>query len=420
MKKFVILAVAVATLAACAKVAPVTSDPEVIPDVEIKFQTASYATKSMTKADGDEFSTTKSFGTYAWSAASQLSDNVFMDDETVSFQTNAWKPSKTYYWPKTATVDFVSYYPQGASYITVAPSAITYTNFDLSKAANQDDILYADKAVGYGSNVNQITTNPATNYTGVPTLFRHALAKVSVKAALSYDRKKQQEKDGSYTVTKWAVKFTSASYGNLYYKGNLKLQLKAEAVPAPTIAHTLGWDVLDSEDAVLSPSAKKVWTSHTADKSAATAFTLANSGILTTTEASLLENAYVLPQALSAEAGAQGMSFGFTIKTYRKTDLTAEQAEAYMNEAIDFNSDTNIFLVENGTAVANFRSEEITAFEMAHNYTFNLKFAPTSGSGKTGDSDPDTDNPNLDDVTISFDPAVEGWTNTNCEATLYL
>lgn len=415
MKKYFVFAIAaLVSLAACTKVE--NNALENAPDVEITFQTASYATK----AAGDQFTGT-SFGTYAWSTASQLAGNIFMDNETITLQGGVWKPSTAYFWPKTATVDFISYYPAGASYITVAQDAITYADYDVS-ANPTVDLLYADKAVGYGANVNEVTTTPATSYQGVPTFFRHALAKLSINAQLAYDRKLVEDADGTFTVTKWAVKLTGANYSNLYYKGGLKLQLKSDASASPKV---VGWDVLDGDDNVLAAEAKKVWTSNNGAKSASAALTISNEGVLTTDAAqTMLDGVYVLPQTLANVAGSQGMSFNFTIKTFRKSGFaTRELAEAYLNEDIDFDSDVNIFLAENGTATAYFKTSEITAFEMAHKYVFNLNFTPTKGSGidPNNPSNPvDPDDPNLDDVTITFDPAVEGWQTVNASATLYI
>ena len=170
---------AVVALSACSKseVAPVNARHEV------RFQTvAGLNTKAIT---GTEFPKNETFSAYAW--ADGTVGPYFMDNETIGYDTveEVWKPvGSTFYWPKNTTVDFICYYPAGMAGITVAEKKLNFTSIDVK--ALQEDVMYSDKAAGFSDNAD-LVDDAVNAYTGVPVIFRHALAKVKFVVELTYD-----------------------------------------------------------------------------------------------------------------------------------------------------------------------------------------------------------------------------------------
>ena len=212
MKKFIFFAVAAMAMAACAKTELKTSDNL------IAFQPASQLN---TKVTGSVFPTTDTFGTYAWTAGT--TGEYFIENKEVSFNTtsNFWSTATPYYWPKNQTVDFFSYYPYNVAggVPQVAPTQIKYNGIDFT--ATQLDLMYADKAVGYTDNANQVEDGQNA-LEGVPTIFRHAGAKVKVNVILGENEKTEAV---TGTVTKWTVQLKQAVLSGIYTKGSATLNL---------------------------------------------------------------------------------------------------------------------------------------------------------------------------------------------------
>ncbi len=187
MKKILILTaiVALAASAACTKVETFT------PDRAISFQVAKYVpqTKANSAFEGTSFTTN------AWFLPAAGTAQQFMNDETVELQGTSgsayWAPERTYFWPKTGTIDFFSYagtpaatsvsFNTSTNVGTVAYGVhdpASYVTIDIT-----DDPLLAEGAYGYSdSNYNNNSYNfmyNSTDVTGVPTLFHHMAAKVS-------------------------------------------------------------------------------------------------------------------------------------------------------------------------------------------------------------------------------------------------
>jgi len=345
---------------------------------EITFQTLAMATR----VDGTVFPTTETFSTYAWAVGT--AGTYFMNNETIAFNTteNAWKTQGgTYYWPKNSTVDFISYYPTGLSGITVEEDKITYTDIDVNTL--QQDIMYADKAAGFSNNVD-LADDGANAYTGVPTIFHHALAKVKFIVELKYNEK--TEADG--TKTKWEVTLNNVSLGDIYTKGGCVLNLAT----TPT-SGVIGWT--KPADA----NGYNVWTPD--GTKAALAGAIVSGTVLTPgTDYNAVSELYVLPQALAA--GAQKVALSYTVKTYRNGTL---------------------FLTENINTSADIFLATLPAWQMNHAYTYRLKLNPLASNGNGGNPDDpsnpvDPTDPDLSDVIITFDPAVDGWENVGVETVI--
>ena len=344
---------------------------------EVSFQTASYITK--VGIDGTVFPTTETFGAYAWAAGTVGA--YFMDNEKVSFNstTTKWKPSTTYYWPKNTTVDFLCYYPYNMTGIAISENQIVYSGIDVE--AGQTDIMYADKAVGYSDNVDEVDDG-VNGYNGVPTVFHHALAKVKVIVELAYNHK--TEADG--TETDWTVNVNSLSLSGFYKAGGCTLNLAS--TPATGI---VGWDRPTDADGNF------VWTPSGTTTSMNGTF----SGAVTPgNEYEAISEFFVLPQTLAA--GQQKINVGLTVATKRN-------GADFLNET--FTKSADLYLVS------------LPAWQMNQVITYKITVAPTASNGNGGSpidpSNPvDPNNPDLTDAIITFDPAVNGWDNVGVVATI--
>lgn len=367
MKKYIfIAAAALVTLAACTKTQIVDT-----PQREISFEVAN---SLQTKAAGVVYDN-GAFGTYAWFN----NTDEFMVNEKVDKSGSVWKTvDHTFYWPKTGSISFVSYSPFAGPVPAVEKDKITYTNV----TAADVDVLYADKAT-CSSNVNEVTDDAAagttdSGFSGVPTIFRHALAKLSfdIKANfLEYD----DTTNGSHT--EWEVTVKSIKIGGFKTTGDCELNLNSDNKSWDKPVTTVGTDDFN------------VWTNlsgTTADQE------LLPSGdmVLTTTAQTLnAATGFVMPQVL--EAGTQVLKLSLHIKTTLSNGKTIE--EDILDKPIDLKAISSL-----------------KAWQMNENIHYSINIKPTASDA----SNPHNDDP--EDVIITFDPAVADWTNVDAAATIQL
>ncbi len=261
MKKyFIIAAAAVAAMAACTKV---QIDETVAPDKKIGFEVANYTSQILTKASAITSESIYSFHTVANQFPTVGSPVLFMDvdilpwngttqvtaDNITSNNIQSWAPAEDYYWPKTGWINFYSY--AGTHTPTVGNDAadkktvtFTYSNAVIGATSN---ILVADAALHYGRNNSATETHQVDNSEtsqhvtkGVPTLFRHQLAKLIIDVeARTTDAKKSAN-------TTWKVQVLSASTENAAFvstiapinKGSLLL---TSAEPANASTDIYSW-----------------------------------------------------------------------------------------------------------------------------------------------------------------------------------
>lgn len=179
------IAAACAALASCVK-----NEVRVnAPDKEITFQTVS------TKA-GAAFDNTHKFYSYAyflekgktWDTANLLTDaKAYIDNAKISYKSgrNVWEADKTYHWPKQGSLTFFAWTDDTATpsvgtgaTVTCAPkTGIKIENYSVKENKNKD-ILVAD--IAKNKTANETVTGRDWSE-GVPTVFRHALAKVEFK-----------------------------------------------------------------------------------------------------------------------------------------------------------------------------------------------------------------------------------------------
>ncbi len=303
------------------------------PPKAITFQTAKYR---LSRATGEEIAGSKftydHFVTHAWSDASVAEGNVFMDHQRIEKNEDgtAWMPTVDYYWPTSSTVDFISYYPENAadrSCPTVEREKLTYTEYDVSGdkadisiAAN--DLMYAEKAVGYSGNIDRVNDDNGgmndSGYSGVPTLFHHALAQLEIRVSV-------QQPVGE-TESHWEAVIDHAALTGYYTKGNLELALND-----PTVEHgVVGWTPSGAEHVgwTLSDDAARASQAIIGTGAAHPTFTVSSTGTGTdyiTDEPGCrsLFKAFVLPQSLT---DAHFFDLRFTLNKYRGD--TQETSEA--------------------------------------------------------------------------------------------
>lgn len=355
MKKFYILAaVALVANAACTKTEIVNSV-----DQKINFEVANYLS---TKAAGDPSTSLQtegytSFNTYANFFPENGSVQTYMDNVAVNFTAgspNVWAPARDYYWPKTGWINFYSYAGSQAPEISFNAAKTTATAAYTDKTiGGSDNFLLADAALRQNGNLS--TYNSISGATGVPTLFRHQLARVNFDIKLATTEAKKS------TTTKFVVTVlnTGTTLSNLKAnnKGSLTL---TNTVDATTSAHTLAW------------TGATVWTP-TADVETMDLNTVTMTLPKNTKEidaVSLLDERSVLPQTLDDD---NVFTLTYKVETYYDSDATP-----YMTEIITVTGKIATLV------------NSITAWNKNTKITYHISIDPIGNK-------------------VTFDPAVEEW-----------
>lgn len=224
MKRIILLAAsAMAILAGCVK-----NEVRVnAPDKEITFQTVS------TKA-GAAFETDKHFRSYAYflEKGKNWDDNhaeakAYIDNALITYITPAsgkgyWAAANTYYWPKQGSLTFFAWTDNtihnptsnpapsvgtGATVSCAHDTGIKITDYSVKDNLNKD-ILVAEIAKNKKS--NESATGTWEN--GVPTVFRHALAKVEFKVNKKMDYPNVKFRVKSITLNKVSTRGTFTQY----------------------------------------------------------------------------------------------------------------------------------------------------------------------------------------------------------------
>ena len=262
MKKYFIIAVAaVAAMASCTKN---ELDEQAIPEKKIGFEVANYAAQTkanqtLTNAEDGIYQ----FHTYAYQFPTIGSPREFMNVDIFAWQdaeqtskltsgtapVMVWAPEDDYYWPKTGWINFYSYAGTHTPTKTVSSDfktvTFTYTDAVIAAASN---ILVADAALhqsraNYNDNAHSVDDNSsgADVTTGVPTLFRHQLAKIT----FDVEARTTDAKKSANTIWKVQVLNTENQSGNNYKstivpisKGSLELTNADAATAATTQAWT--------------------------------------------------------------------------------------------------------------------------------------------------------------------------------------
>lgn len=371
MKKIALIAaLAIAALASCSKSVEEGFNSEIV------FQVARH--KGVTKAD--DYKTDYQavpFGAFAWYKGVSASDNTtFMTNQKVSFSDPVWKPEgTTYYWPKSGSIDFICYSPYTADGVdaplpTITEDGISYPAWNVG-AHPTVDIMYADKVTG-------LTANSKTYfYDGVPTLFHHALAKVSFQIKQSYMSVTSDTGD----TTSWEITVSDIILSDILTSGSLNLTLNPDGTwNKPSVWDTTGGtkenvDLLDSDIT------------------------------LDGTNQGLVSDLMILPQSLT---DGQKVTITVTIKTYRDLNdgngpqLVLTETDIPIEGLLSGGSLDHIGINQNVT------------------YTFNITPSLGSTTDSDGDGVPDDLDgdgiPDMVPTVVYFDPAVDEWENITVNA----
>ena len=214
----------------CTKIEMAEADSRVALDYNVALEQPYNLEQPQSKAPltkaATAYSTDDTFKSYAWYLPNGKTwDNdkddaaAYFSDVTVKFDTdNKWRGAdQSYYWPKLGSLSFWSYSPAklaetNADKISVTRDGVSLTGWTVNASTNQDiDFMVADF-------VSNRTTNVKTyGYQGVPTLFRHKLAKVTVQASVG----KADENDKTEPADE--VKIYKVSFKNVYTTGSFTM-----------------------------------------------------------------------------------------------------------------------------------------------------------------------------------------------------
>lgn len=358
MKKFFILAaLGGMMLTGCVK----NEDLSVKDPKAISFEVATY--KSATRADVNPTELAEGqFGVNAYHKNN--STTQIMIDEVVKYKDGTpaatWQTDKDYYWPIVGTVDFIAYYPTSIKPTvdnvgTDDQNQLSYNVTLANTEAEHDNIMYADKAFMYNAN------EAYNGFTGVPTLFRHALAKLNFNVYNSYGT------DGVKGNNKFIVKVEKIVLEGVYNKGTL------------TLTNTGRTDKGLQE---WTKPTGNVWTIDSTSTATADYLTWTNPNasvaISTSKDAPTEVNAdlvrYVMPQTLANADNEQ------TITIYCKISQQTKVGDAWKDVVTDEDKEYTVKLY----------SENLQSWQMNQNITYTIAIGP-------------------DDNIILFAPNVEEW-----------
>lgn len=316
MKKFFLLAAAVSVaFTSCVKNESLTGKAA---SNEITFEVAKYKATSRAEV---AFPTDQSFGAYSYyeNTLTPGTHSRYIDNAEIVYKvvdgTGYWAAKgKTYFWPTQGHLDFISYAPYNADATSPAVPKISdsdvqqtlkYEGFKVD-AANPVDLLYSDKAM-------QQTANTVNyGFTGVPTLFHHALAKLNILVKAFRLDNRNESPDA---VTTWSVTIHSITLNNIYDEGSLTM--------TTSNVHDAGATTVQWRNTITSVP-YNVWS----NTSSTTSKAWTCDQVLTTTArhygagtADIAQNYFILPQALAV--GFQSITVNYSITTKAPGGQTA-------------------------------------------------------------------------------------------------
>lgn len=338
-----------------------------------KYKASSRAGESAQADNGyTEYATNQFFGTFAFYAATTNGvhapfaneDDVEMQNAKVGYANSVWTAlGDTYFWPQTGHLDFVSYSPYSTD-ATIAVGHINESAKDYNALSITDytvgteDLMYSDKA--------HLQTHNKTMYfnSGVPTMFRHALAKLNFKVRTKHVQTEEVVGEDSKTLY-WRVVLNSIKLNGIFNKGSLTLHTSS-----PSVAGTTQYEIAN-----LAEGASKVWTR--ANSQVSKEWTSAEGQVLTMVPTNFVDaiNYYVLPQTFTV--GEQSFTVNYTVQN-KVGDTGTWSTPTEFTKTIGFTE----------------RAAMVSAWEMGKNITYTLIIDPKG------------------DV-ITFDPAVADWEEVN-------
>ena len=283
MKKYLIIAAAaVAAMAACTKF------ESNAPERKVTFQAASYIPQ--TRANVSVLDDFTSFTSKAFLHADGY-ENITQDffgasGETISPDNTTnpsyWAPSHDYYWPKSSEsyINFIGWHDHnGDAPTTATETSLSWANYVV---ATDDNLLYADEAWRFQDNDHdEFDKNSVT--AGVPMLFHHALAKLTIKAKAARV---------SATDNTWAILLDTLKLAGVYNTGTLTLTNADPGTENTRVAWTNAADTLWSSPSNATEISMLERLTSTGSET--------NPAALTTSATTMLDGQSVLPQALTS------------------------------------------------------------------------------------------------------------------------
>ena len=393
MKKyFIFAAAALVALAACSK-----TEIDEAPAQKISFEVAKYM---QTKAETSLLSETDANGDItqfkdnAWYHSVNDDVQYFMNNLDIKWNTsttNQWAPDVDYYWPRTGYINFYSYAGTPAPTAYNTEGTLTYTDAVIQY---NDNVLVADAAYGYRANATEYQLDHA-DVEGVPTLFRHYLAKVAFNVLLKTTEGKKSANNH------FKVEVLDA-YVKVLNKGSLSLTNSdpstTRTASAPGTAGINPWtNSRSNSDPALDKSAigwvPAAWSETSGSETVETIRVVTSSPVdglnmkqltlnlaenaTTQTETAdaalcLLAERTVMPQELTSNVV-------FYIK-YKVSSYHTGETDPYSVETLEFSNPLTSFIT----------STAITAWNRNTKYTYNVIIDPIQ-------------------TKITFDPAVAEW-----------
>lgn len=374
MKKlYTILAIAAVAAVGCAKTEVVNDNA--LNGEKIQFEVASFM--NQTKAAGDAATTLNAEGfttfyTYA-NFFQGTTKSVYMDNVAINYSESPkqWAPARDYYWPKAADsyINFYSYVNTSGLNPAItfnAEKTIATADYTDKTIASDANVLLADAALKQNGNLTEYTSISGVT-SGVPTLFRHLLAKVAFKVQLVTTNEKKSAN------TKFVV--TILNTGETL--SNVKADQKGSYTATNTfddVKHTLAW------------TAPLVWTPSATPSIETINFltpqlTLQKNTVSSGDPVDLLALRTVMPQTLDAD---NDLTLSYKVDTYY-----ADEATPYMTE--------NFTVTGKLATLVN----TISAWNKNTKITYTIKIDPVGQK-------------------VTFDPAVEEWGAENGELAIPL
>ena len=373
MKKYIVIALAaVVAFAACTKVNPDEKKTEKISFSVANYAPATKAYASILNEVGDNGFMSKAF--LHASGVEEVQDFFGENGENITFKTNEWTPSRDYYWPKSPNsyLNFVSWYntneiltgSDADGYFSATEDRLDWHRCVISPATTPNaNIMWADKAMYYGKNYTSAENNTAAGLTGafgqdvsegVPVLFHHALAKLTIKAKA---KKVEAGTDGK--KTSWDITLKNVKLLNYHKMGDLLL---VASRPTTQTAQIVGY----RGNSVVS----KVWVPTGGEDYNGEVSIAYTGSALTTTATDVLAESSVLPQSLNPSTDVY-VQLSFDADIVSKYNGTE-----YSHEVLP--------------VTINLKTTDIPAWEMNTKYIYTIII------------DPETE-------IIKFDPAAIAW-----------
>ena len=402
MKKYLIIAVASLTaVMACTKVDNVNNTTT--KDAVINFSVINHS--QQTKAQdlpyaGLSYPIDVPFGTFAWwtennwTGAASDQDYVFMDNEKiVNRQLEAsgpyvWAPETTYYWTKTGKITFASYSPyvdastKASKGFSVIPSYDVAKGFlftDYTIVDNTDvDVMYADLAKDCYQDTNMdgtsVTTTPTSNFSGVPTIFNHALCRIGfVFRAIG-------TKNPNVNANKIKIKKVDIKYIN--NKGSFTQIPETAGNPRWSSLHAAATDYTDY--AYLTPDATPQTNAVELDLIDAAATNVAATDNYTAIGTPRI----LLPQGLEVTINAQNEPVDVN-----KVATTDQMLVVEYTILTEYTSKLGTWAEEDVTSKVRLRTSDLASWNDNQNITYRISINPYATAP------------------ITFDPAVVSWTD---------